>query len=411
MSKRLAKIPIVLLGLLLLVYIGYQVYMVIYPSYNTEIALMSTVSDSVEVNGIVVRDETLISTEPGMTTSFLVSDGDKIASGASVAGVYGSSSGALNAIRLAASKRELAAIQSNVESGRSLGANIYSISDLANSALRAVSKSLSYEKYSAATAGRDELASLLYSFYSAAGNSIDLSARSAALEAQIASLDTTESQPVGTITAPCDGYFISSADGYEGLVNTQSVYEMSAQDIQLLVSGQTAAQSLNEGDCKVVSDYKWLFAAIVDDKTAARLAVGDSVSLDFSYDYIDGLPMKVRAVKQGADGINAAILQCNYLNSSMADIRLEEARINFRSYTGLKVPRSALRLKENVLGVYVKYGSTVQFRELDVVYETDDFVLSASAQGDSQRLSLYDEMITEGKDIYEGKELGKVSIR
>ena len=67
--------------------------------------------------------------------------------------------------------------------------------------------------------------------------------------------------------------------------------------------------------------------------------------------------------------------------------------------------RGALKMVDGKLGVYVKYGSTVEFRAVDVIYETDDYVISRNDASNSETLKLYDEIITEGKELYVGKEL------
>ena len=88
-------------------------------------------------------------------------------------------------------------------------------------------------------------------------------------------------------------------------------------------------------------------------------------------------------------------------------------------YDGIKVPRSAIRFRDieesttNVLtgevtttmvnyrGVYVLDGEEVVFRKLDVIYEGDDYVLSAVNQSGGYLL-LYDSIIVEGIDASGG---------
>ena len=60
--------------------------------------------------------------------------------------------------------------------------------------------------------------------------------------------------------------------------------------------------------------------------------------------------------------------------------------------------------KENNEGVYVKVGEKVVFKKLDVLYRGDGFVLSnARDDSETQYLKLFDEIIVEGKDLYDGK--------
>ena len=61
-------------------------------------------------------------------------------------------------------------------------------------------------------------------------------------------------------------------------------------------------------------------------------------------------------------------------------------------------------------GVFVKYGNVVQFKRIDPTFENDQYVIvPAKIQIGSDERSLknevllYDEIITSGKDLYDGK--------
>lgn len=63
---------------------------------------------------------------------------------------------------------------------------------------------------------------------------------------------------------------------------------------------------------------------------------------------------------------------------------------------------------KKVQGVYVLYGSEVQFKEISIVYAGNDYVLCDSSPTDGtlfsgETISLYDQIITEGDDLYDGK--------
>ena len=52
----------------------------------------------------------------------------------------------------------------------------------------------------------------------------------------------------------------------------------------------------------------------------------------------------------------------------------------------------------------MKVGEKVDFKKLDVLYRGDGFVLSnARDDSETQYLKLFDEIIVEGKDLYDGK--------
>jgi hypothetical protein len=92
------------------------------------------------------------------------------------------------------------------------------------------------------------------------------------------------------------------------------------------------------------------------------------------------------------------------MNPDVASLRHETAEIVIASHTGLKIPSSALRVNDDgEKGVYVLSGNIAKFRKVNIVYSEDDFVLSRTEEGQEGYVRLYDNIITEGKDLYDGK--------
>ena len=60
-----------------------------------------------------------------------------------------------------------------------------------------------------------------------------------------------------------------------------------------------------------------------------------------------------------------------------------------------------------VQGVYVKYGSQLLFKQVFIIYSGEDYVICSEEPGDEQvygsLLELYDEVVVEGDNLYNGK--------
>ena len=407
-TKKAFRVALSLLGVFLLFYFAYQVYMFVSPSYKTEIARLVTESDSVTASGIVARDETLVDVGSGSIAAYRAQDGEKIASGAAVADIYPSAGEAMNALRYERLSALEGALERASDTGRTAGSNLENLRSRIYKSLSSLSGELAADDYPGAFEGSLELLELLSSYDTASGGAIDYSAALAETRARLAELGSGDfsSSPIYT---PVEGYFISGVDGYESALDSATVLEASANDIIALIEGE--APALPGEGCKVVSEYEWYFAAALRAETAARMSVGDELQVDFSYSLSDALPMRVaRVAEGGSDGRTAVVFECNRLNASLCSLRVETARINFRAYSGIKVARSALRLLDGELGVYIKYGSAVDFRKVDVIYETDDYIISSPGESSSGTLAVYDEMITEGRDLEVGKQLGRVNV-
>jgi hypothetical protein len=88
--------------------------------------------------------------------------------------------------------------------------------------------------------------------------------------------------------------------------------------------------------------------------------------------------------------------------------RVETVEMSVKNYEGIKVPKSALRFVDveeededgnpvtvTYEGVYIKVGEQIRFRKIDVVYRSDDYVIS-EANTDNDYLALYDDIVLEG---------------
>ena len=132
-----------------------------------------------------------------------------------------------------------------------------------------------------------------------------------------------------------------------------------------------------------------------------------SMSVSFNYASVNGLPVKVVDCSVDDEtGTAKVIVEGVYLNSDIATLRVEEATIDFQTFSGIKVDRKVLRIENDELGVYVKFGAKVLFKKIEPIFETEDYVLAKPNSSDDDYLELYDEIIVEGKDLYAGKELG-----
>ena len=60
--------------------------------------------------------------------------------------------------------------------------------------------------------------------------------------------------------------------------------------------------------------------------------------------------------------------------------------------------KDAVRVKNGKKGVYVTLGNIKKFREINVVYSAEDYVIVDSDNEDGQ-LKIYDDVIIKGKGI------------
>ena len=150
------------------------------------------------------------------------------------------------------------------------------------------------------------------------------------------------------------------------------------------------------------------------------------VTVKFSDAFSEPVLASIYKIEQVKDSDKALlILECNYMSKELSEARNEPIEIGMGTYTGLRVSKKAIHddytekityddnnnkktETKKVQGVYVLYGSEVQFKEISIVYSGKDYVLCDPTPEDGvlfsdDTISLYDQVILEGDDLYDGK--------
>ena len=131
---------------------------------------------------------------------------------------------------------------------------------------------------------------------------------------------------------------------------------------------------------------------------------GSYVTVMFGNSPVQNLKMEIEAVNvtEGSD-VLTVVLRSNVMNEEIAALRKEAVKIRVDSLSGIAVDKMALRTVDGVKGVYVREGNLVNFKKVNIIYSDQNIILSAPDPLDSSCLAVYDEMILEGTDLYDGK--------
>jgi len=409
MSRFSERLISVLLVLFLLTYAGYQAYRYLYTPYKTETVFDYTVSQSVGAQGIVLRSETLIEQTATGVEHYLFEDGQRVTVGQTVAEFYTSASGGENKYRIREIEAELLALR---EAQNTTG-NIYTNTDSINREIRdqlaKVAQMSSTGRYNNLNEVRPALVEFINKKQIATGRETDFSARIGRLEQELAALNTVSRGEVSaTATAPTSGYFCKTVDGYETVLGTGVVGSYTLEEYRKLVKETPTAVASNAAG-KVITNQNWYYACIVPKYQVEWLWQGQGVHLNF--EMADGsrdVPAVITEIITEKDDEDAAlVLQCNQINGDLVALRQVDATIEVDERWGLRVNAGSIHFQGEQRGVYVLVdGTTVEFRKVDPVYETQAFVLSRIDEADAQRVQMYDLVITKGKDLYDEKVVG-----
>ena len=194
---------------------------------------------------------------------------------------------------------------------------------------------------------------------------------------------------------------MSEVDGYEGDLGYTSAEDITEDKINEVIASPTKTRSSNAIG-KLIGDYHWRVAAVVDTEKMFGLYEGSEVTLRVgSGTYL--IDADIISVKNCGDNKAVYVFECDKLNSAVASGRTARFKLLVNSYGGLRVSRKALRYNENdERGVFIVRGDSLVFKKVNVVYWGEGYVI-CSQETDDDYLKLYDEIVTEGKDLYDGK--------
>lgn len=390
----------------------------------TETAIKTTVSDTISTTGLVVRNEEYIENSDKGILVYQVSDGDKVTVNGTIATVYENESDAVNYQRICEIEEELEELETLNNICNSVNVGLDSVNNQLDSKLTSFIESVNNRDFNNISDVQSDLLSAIYRKQIITGDQKNFDKNIASLEEEKSALLKSTNPSIDQITSVDSGYFVSSVDGYEGLFSVDDLSNISYSDIQD-VKPADVDESKYVG--KVIKGVNWYLVCPVTAEQAVSISHNSTdVNVRIPYATNNLLPAKVITVNQlSNEDMAVAVLECNYMSSALSQIRNEAVDIELNTYEGLKISKAALHddyvtktvtdadgntttVDEKVQGVYVKYGRQLIFKQVYIIYSGDDYVICSEEPDDDvlingTTVSLYDEVVIEGDDLYDGK--------
>jgi hypothetical protein len=159
------------------------------------------------------------------------------------------------------------------------------------------------------------------------------------------------------------------------------------------------------------------------------------VTLRFQSGLDRDMTMTVERIGDEDGGQRLVVFSCDKYLNLVTLLRHQNAQIIFASYTGIRVPRSAVRVlweavtdedgepvysedgseeKKQVLAVFCLWGTTARLKPVEILWQEDEYLLvtpsetaladyTSDSARESRRLRAGDEVITAAADLYDGK--------
>lgn len=391
----------VVLALIIIVFLGAQIYASVYNPITTQSAQFETATDGLQITGYVIRKETVIKNSSSGTLHFLISDGERVAKGGTLADIYNSDSASLTVNKIVSLNERIKDFE-EIEAYNNVQAPDIALANTkVNTALCELIYNSGAGNYSAFLSDSNDLISAVNRRQAITGEQTDFSGQLSELKSQLSELNSSLPSPIGSVKSGLSGYFVSSVDGYEDVLLPDKLDQITPDFLDNIKSQKPSDDAIG----KVVSDYEWYIAAKVKINDSLKYKQGDSLKINTGIKASPVLNVTVKQINISASGGDAVIIfACSQMNSKLAGMRSGNMTVITKQYSGLKVSKDALRVMDGkTTGVYVVSGLTVKFVKVDIIYRNEDYIICKQEQSNENVLRIYDEVIVKGKNLYDGK--------
>lgn len=353
-----------------------------------------SVSDSAQASGIAVRSETLLTADKQFV-SVTAEDGREVAGGAELAAAMNTEAALDKMNHITELKLEISSLETML-SGMTSQSDVTTRDTDIRDAVLELSADVARGEVSGVEGAAMNLGTLVFQKDASA----DSEAKLTALKSELAQSLKTQDSDTTILTAPKAGVFSENVDGYEG-ITPENLENLTVSGLNALMSGEKDVDVKVYG--KLVTEYKWYFAAAIDKAHADRLSVGKTAYLSFDRYYSGKIKTSVVSISAAEDGKCAVVFSTERALDDTLNMRVATANIVFSEEDGLRVPLKAVHVdKDGKTFVYCLTAQQVEKKYVSILSTEKDYYL-VSIDADADALREGNTVVVSGKDIYEGR--------
>lgn len=386
---------------LIVLFVVIQFYKVTHIELKTQTATVSTVYDKVSSEALFICDESVVEKAATGVTVPCFEDGDKINVKGNVAMQFSSSKAAANYSKYTDLTNQIKYYQTLEAQTVGQSANLETINEDIEQKVINYADGLCKNKIGDTA---QELDSVLVRRQLIIGEDVDLLSIIENLRDKRNSYSSF-SKPDKYIKTDESGVFSSYTDGYENIIDFDKAEETSVKEFKSALSAVDKSKDVADNVGKLVTSYTWYVQTLVSTDTVKNLENGDYVNIvlkddsskEFKAEIVSGADVSLGQKE------TLLVLKLNEMDADIAKLRKAEIEIRRNKYEGIKIPSEALHVVNGKKGVYVLIASQIKFREVNIIYSDDDYVLAEYDESNTNSIHLYDKIITQGKDLKDGK--------
>ena len=414
-GNALIRFVIFVMTAALVCYLGVYVWQGIVDPFTTTFAYAFTASDGVEASGWLVREEQVFPAQTGIV-DVTRGEGEKVGAGQSVALVHRDSQALALQEQMNTLAGEISVLDFALGQGEAGASTARLDEDILQALvqLRGASAAGDYTQLERQVLTVKSRVLKRDYTYGQGLDLGDLTRRRQELVEQYQSLRGQSGRSTSYVTASQPGTFSALVDGYEYILTPDSVFDLTPSQLDAL----SARQQNTEGTPgKLVTSGRWYLVAALPRDAARRVAQERNMTVAFSGDLNLDVSMKVEQVGPEEDGRCAVVLSSTRYLAKTILLREQQVELVFRYYSGLRVPKTALRMQTktvtdqstqeetevSTLGLYTVTNGQAEFKAVEILSEGPDHYVVRSAGQGGRALRPGDEVIVRATNLFDGK--------
>lgn len=365
--KLIAALGVVAFG----VYLAYQAWHYFAVNVTCISAMAFTVSEKSSGDGCIFRSEVPLSSAGGGSLVASVDSGTRVGIGDEVSRIFTASSIDIEK-RLSEIEDQISLLSSSVYSQSITNRDVTKLDGEVYDTVTAMSRNIASGNFADALANRSSFISTVNRRSVASGATVDFAAQVAQLQQEKSELTGRLGALKSTVYAPVAGWYYPECDGYENVFTVDKLANLTYDGFRELAKTHPTSPA---GAGKIVTNCNWYFVCEINRQSVREKEIGKYYTLYFPYNRNEKILMKLEKVCEGEDGFAAAVFTTDKMPSGFDFLRMQSYELLEREYTGFKVPRSAVRIINGQMGVFVLSGEVVHFRKIEVMTEYENYYI------------------------------------
>ncbi|MBQ2931527.1 MAG: hypothetical protein IJE62_01610 [Clostridia bacterium] len=382
-------------------------------SLETTIVRNGSEESLIEADGYIFRDQTLIYAPADGYLYCEVPENERVSKGEVVMHIY------KNEVNLSASnelkkiEQEISKLSEGLRTADVFSSDSTKIEQTIAQRLRSVPKAGVRNDIKKVSEISTEVNSLIEKrrIISGEAQAMDRTQELANLKKQKQDLEAKYNIERTIIHSPITGAFTSRLDGAEEKLSLKALENINLDYLKQLdklsINPKTRDNvSAGEPCGKIVNNFSWSIAAKVPESSAEGLSVGSALSIRFPDIGTDTISGTITKITPAENGKLVLVINSNKYVDMIYSISKAKVQLIKNSYGGFKIPAKSLRMKDGTMGVYVIRSNKARFVPVELLYSGKEWVIVDEILQSAEHpsvLKLYDELIVNGKDIFEGK--------